>query len=129
MPGLNSTNVTNPIDENKNLRQDVEKDKRIHYTLETKKEAIRKAKLCKNISEVGRSMNIDRRLIGAWIKNESKINESDHCRQRFNVQQKNRKGLFPELEEQLFNWIMQLRNENKCLNGGLLKSHALELYR
>ena len=54
--------------------------------------------------------NVDRRIIGEWAKNESKINDATHKRSTFKVYCEV-KGWWPELENKIFDWFKQKRIE------------------
>ena len=100
-----------------------------HFTLEVK---------CKvlsylisngnNISQCARDLAIERRYISRWNKQKQAIFSSTHKRTSFKINSERRKGIWPEMEVQLNEWILEKRSSGVCLTGKIIKSHALVLY-
>ena len=100
--------------------------KRQRYSYEFKQKVVAQLKTT-SASALEKLYNVDRRIIGEWAKVETKINDTTHKRSTFKVFS-DVKGWWPELENKLFDWFKQKRNEGACVSGKCLQSQAKVFY-
>lgn len=95
------------------------------YSLTFKLEVIRYAD-AHSLSSAARKYKIDRKMIREWNKNREDITTQALRKTRRRVR-RIRASKWPNLENDLHEWIMQLRLEGRCVTGNMVKQQALEM--
>ena len=83
-------------------------------------------KLAKSPSKGG--VGIDRRTLRRWWGSRDRLDQTSKKTKRFRVDNIKTQAFFPEIEEELSNWIKENRSLGCCLSGFVIRVKALELF-
>lgn len=79
-----------------------------------------------NITHASRHFNIDRKVIRNWRKNKSKIVSQSHKTESFRIK-KSPHPRYKEMEEVLYDWVVEQRDLGLCVSQRSIKRKALEI--
>ena len=109
--------------------------KRRSFTLDKKLEAIKMVKSGMTKVQVAKLMNVNRRNLIQWCQNENKIEEH---RNNLASERRGRARLmrkvyyvrpqWPEMETELYNWIVEERVKQNPVSRRMISKKAIELY-
>ena len=108
--------------------KDREKIVRFMSLPENKNESTSQAtfhKLAKSPSKGG--VGIDRRTLRRWWGSRDRLDQTSKKTKRFRVDNIKTQAFFPEIEEELSNWIKENRYLGCCLSGFVIRVKSLEL--
>ena len=121
------------------LNDPTKKTKRCSYSMDYKLQIIEKAKETNNRS-VARSEDLNESLVRQWRKNEQKIRQAitqqnsydpsvaiKASKARFRLEGGGKKSMYTDLEEKVFQWILECRKNNVKITRRLIRVKALEM--
>ena len=121
------------------LNDPAKKIKRCSYSMDYKLQIIEKAKETNNRS-VARSEDLNESLVRQWRKNEQKIRQavsqqnSDDpliaikgSKARFRLDGGGKKSMYTDLEEKVFQWVLECRKNGVKITRRLIRAKALEM--
>lgn len=76
-----------------------------------------------SINKTAEKFELDRKLVRNWIANKAKIMASNNKSSRTRCERKN-SAKFPELEQQLYDWVSDERSEGKLVSGKQIQEKA-----
>ena len=78
---------------------------------------------------MSRAFDVDRRLIGQWVLIRDKIEEAKFKRTKSRIKHLSTYAKYPKMEELLYAYIINLRDENKIVSGSLIKHEEITQYQ
>ncbi len=78
------------------------------------------------ITRASNRFKIDRKTIRGWLKNKNKIFSLSRRSIRRRCQRKCR-CKWPALEDDLYDWILEMRAAGQCVTGNMVKDRALQM--
>jgi hypothetical protein len=103
--------------------------KRKQYTLSFKLRVIRFFEThSKNLSATSKEFIVDRKTIRSWIASSASIKATDLKSKRRKIKASVGKNvLFPDMENELHQWIKSIRANGGCIDGRTIQAKALSL--
>lgn len=101
------------------------KQKRNAYRLTLKVKVIKFAEI-KGINSASSRFDIDRKSIRLWLRNKADIMAQASSRSRRRCQRV-RKSKWPNMEQDLHGWIMEMREQGRCVSGKMVKHQAAQI--
>lgn len=79
-----------------------------------------------NVSQTASKYGIDRKLVRNWVKDKAKILAQNHKDKRVRCVSP-REGKYPELEDNIYEWITKEREDGRLVSGDAIQTKARQL--
>ena len=82
-----------------------------------------------SFTKTSKTLDLSRRIFTKWVKAKPRLFEVVQKRDRLRLDNlKQSRALCEPMEQQLTEWVLRLRNEDKCVDGDAIKQKAMRIY-